>query len=40
MQIYVRKAGVDVKGIADSLNLHDPIATKAEVLQFRPITPH
>lgn len=40
MQIYVRKAGVDIKGIADSLDLHDPVATKAEVLQFRPITPH
>ena len=36
MQIYVRKAGVDIKGASDCLALHNPSATKeAEVLQLQ-----
>lgn len=34
MQIYMRKAGVDVKGITDCLNLHNPHQSTAKVLDF------
>tara|TARA_B100001248_G_scaffold165189_1_gene124904 strand:- start:170 stop:1270 length:1101 start_codon:yes stop_codon:yes gene_type:complete len=32
MQIYVRKAGVDIKGITNGLDLHNPNANNAEVV--------
>lgn len=34
MMIYMRKAGVDIKGITDGLNLHDPSRSSAKVLDF------
>lgn len=34
MQIYVRKAGVDIKGSTDSLELHNPSIEKVSVLQI------
>jgi integrase len=34
MQKYIRKAGVDIKGITDNLVLHDPTNSVAEVLDF------
>ena len=34
MQIYIRKAGVDIAGITDNLDLHDD-APKGEVLDFQ-----
>lgn len=34
MQFYVRKAGVSISGITDSLNLHNPNLSGGEVLQF------
>jgi len=34
MQIYVRKAGVDIKGSTDNLELHSPSVEKASVLQI------
>jgi integrase len=37
MQIYIRKAGVDIKGITDKLNLHDPAMKSGEVIPFRPV---
>jgi hypothetical protein len=27
--VYIRKAGIDIKGITDRLNLHDPVQTTA-----------
>jgi integrase len=35
LQIYVRKSGIHIKGITDSLNLHNPKQQGAEVLNFR-----
>ena len=32
MQIYIRKAGVDIKGITDCLNFHDHSQTMAKVI--------
>jgi integrase len=34
MQIYVRKAGVDIKGISDDLYLHDPVIKEGKILNF------
>jgi integrase len=34
MQLYVRKAGVDVKGITKCLDLHNPSLSPAKVLDF------
>lgn len=34
MQMYMRKAGVDIKGIADVLNLHDPVVRRANVINL------
>lgn len=34
MQIYIRKAGVNVKGAAQGLDLHDPSIEDAKVLDF------
>jgi len=34
MMIYIRKAGIDIKGITDRLNLHDPSQTTAHVIGF------
>jgi integrase len=34
MMIYTRKAGVDIRGATDCLNLHNPNVDPAEVLQF------
>jgi len=31
MQIYVRKAGVDIAGAMDGLDLHDPINNIAKI---------
>ena len=34
MQIYIRKAGVDIKGITDCLDFHDPKNQGAQVLDL------
>lgn len=34
MQIYMRKAGVNIKGIADVLTLHDPVVRVAKVVNL------
>jgi integrase len=34
MMIYIRKAGVDIKGITDSLEIHDPSSERGKVLQL------
>ncbi len=34
MQIYIRKAGVNIKGITDGLDLHDPSLTEGKVLSI------
>lgn len=34
MERYTRLAGVDVEGIAESLNLHNPISSKSQLLEF------
>lgn len=34
MQIYMRKAGVDIKGITDRLEIHNPSRIGGEVLKF------
>jgi integrase len=34
MQIYIRKAGVNIRGISDVLDLHNPCQTTGEVLPF------
>ena len=34
MQFYVRKAGVEIKGITDCLDLHNPSKSAATVLDF------
>jgi integrase len=36
MQIYIRKAGVDIRGITDCLSFHDHNARSAKVLDFKP----
>lgn len=33
MQFYIRKAGVDIKGISDKLSLHNP-KTDIKILNF------
>lgn len=35
LQIYVRKAGLNVRGITDNLNIHDPVRATGEVVAFR-----
>lgn len=35
MQIYIRKAGVNIHGITESLDLHDPSQFTERVLDFR-----
>ena len=35
MQVYVRKAGVDIKGITDSFLLHNPSNHEGQLLDFR-----
>ncbi len=34
MQYYIRKAGVDIKGITDRLDLHDPYVSTPKILPF------
>jgi len=34
MMIYIRKAGVDIKGETDLLRLHNPSLEAAKVLDF------
>ena len=34
MMIYTRKAGIDIRGITDCLNLHDPTQERGQVLDF------
>jgi hypothetical protein len=34
MMIYIRKAGVDIRGCTAKLDLHDPVAKAARVLEF------
>ena len=34
MMIYMRKAGVDIKGITDNLSLYNPSRDAAKVLKF------
>jgi integrase len=34
MMIYVRKAGVDIRGMSDVLNLHDPSLESAQVIRL------
>jgi len=36
LMIYVRKAGVDIRGMSDCLDLHDPARDGNNVLTFRP----
>lgn len=35
MQIYIRKAGVDIRGVTNTLELHDPMAKFGEIIQLR-----
>jgi len=35
LQISVRKAGLNVKGITDNLNIHDPCTKTADVYELR-----
>lgn len=35
-QIYLRKAGIDVRGATDVLDLHYPVNESAPVLAFKP----
>ena len=35
MQIYMRKAGVDIKGITDHLEIHDPLRSYGDLLQMK-----
>ncbi len=35
LQIYVRKAGLNVRGITDNLNIHDPCKTGGELVVLR-----
>jgi hypothetical protein len=34
MQKYIRQAGVNIKGITDGLELHDPLAQSGNVLEI------
>lgn len=34
MMIYMRKSGIDIKGITDCLNLHDPSVKEGKLLDF------
>lgn len=34
MQFYIRKAGVDIKGITEGLSLHDPSAQTAQIINL------
>jgi len=34
MMIYVRKAGINIRGITDNLQLHDPNRQAGQVLAF------
>jgi hypothetical protein len=34
MMIYMRKAGIDIKGITDKLDLHNPRFETARILDF------
>lgn len=34
MMIYMRKTGIDIRGMTDCLNLHDPNFSGAKVLNF------
>lgn len=38
MQFYVRKAGVDIKGITDKLVLHDPVSRSADIVQISSVS--
>lgn len=35
MMIYMRKAGIDIRGITDCLQLHNPSHEGGQVLEFR-----
>ncbi len=35
MQIYIRMAGVDIKGIASALDLHDPVKKDGKLLELK-----
>jgi len=35
MQIYMRKAGVEIKGITDRLDIHNPVRTIADVISLK-----
>jgi len=34
MMIYVRKAGINIRGITDDLQLHDPSHVNGQVIQL------
>lgn len=34
MQIYIRKAGINIKGITDALELHNPTQSQGEIIPF------
>jgi hypothetical protein len=34
MMVYVRKSGVDIRGMSDCLNLHNPSRQEAEVISL------
>lgn len=35
MMIYIRKAGINIRGITDTLSLHDPSKNEGQILQFK-----
>jgi hypothetical protein len=35
MKMYCRKAGIDIMGITDKLNLHDHNQRQADILKFK-----
>ncbi len=37
LQIYVRKAGIHIKGITNNFDLHNPRKQDAEILNFKPL---
>jgi integrase len=36
MMVYMRKAGINIRGITDVLTLHDPSTEAVKILEFRP----
>ena len=34
MQIYIRKAGMDIRGATEKLELHDPVAPQGKLIKL------